>query len=44
MVSVRPARRRTSLLVFVPVGSGDGVGDCHDVPGKCLFISLSNLC
>ena len=31
-----------SLLV-VPVGSGDGVGDCHDVanlPRVCLLISL----
>ena len=31
VVSVYPARRRTSLLRVVPVGLGDGVGDCHDV-------------
>ena len=40
MVSVYPARRRTSPLGVVPVGLGDGVGDCHDVAnvlGKCLF-------
>ena len=43
MVSVRPARRRTSPRVVVPVGLGDGVGHCHDVanlPEKCLFDSL----
>ena len=43
MVSVCPARRCTSPLGVVPVGSGDGVGDCHDVanlPRVCLFISL----
>ena len=43
MVSVYPARRCTSPLGVVPVGSGDGVGDCHDVanlPRVCLFISL----
>ena len=43
MVSVYPARQCTSPLGAVPVGSGDGVGDCHDVAnlsGKCLFISL----
>ena len=40
MVSVHPARRRTSPLGDVPVGLGDGVGHCHDVanlPGKCIF-------
>ena len=40
MVSVHPARRRTSPRGVVPVGLGDGVGHCHDVvshPGKCLF-------
>ena len=43
MVSVYPARRCTSPLGVVPVGSGDGVGDCHDVANLsrvCLFISL----
>ena len=38
VVSVYPAP-----LGVVPVGLGDGVGDCHDVanfPEKCLFISL----
>ena len=43
MVSVYPARRCTSPLGVVSVGSGDGVGDCHDVanhPRVCLFISL----
>ena len=43
MVSVYPARRRTSTLGVVPVGLGDGVGDCHDVASfleKCIFISL----
>ena len=45
-VIVHPARRCTSPLGVVPVGSGDGVGDCHDVAnfqGKCLlfpFISF----
>ena len=40
MVSVHPARRRTSPR---GVGSGDGVGDCHDVdnlPRVRFFISL----
>ena len=43
VVSVHPARRCTSLLGVVPVGSGDGVGDCHDAANfleKWLFISL----
>ena len=43
MVSVHPARRRTSPLAVVPFGSGEGAGDCHDVanlPKECLFISL----
>ena len=43
MVSVNPARRCTSLLGVVPVGSGDGVGDCQDAANfleKWLFISL----
>ena len=43
MVSVHPAQRRTSPLGVVPVGSGDGVGDCHDVanlPCVRLFIFL----
>ena len=43
MVSVYPARRRTSPLGVVPVGLGDSVGACHDVanlPRECLFISL----
>ena len=43
MVSVHPARWCTSPLGVVPVGLGDGVGDCHDVanlPRVCLFISL----
>ena len=31
VVSVHPARWCTSPLGVVPVGSGDGVGDCHDV-------------
>ena len=42
MVSVYPARRCTSPLGVVPVGSGDGVGDCHDVANLsrvCLFFS-----
>ena len=30
VVSVHPARRRTSPPGFVLLGSGDGVGDCHD--------------
>ena len=30
VVSVHPARRCTSPLGVVPVGLGDGVGDCHD--------------
>ena len=52
VVSVHPARQCTSPLEVVPVGSEDGVGDCHDVAnfiGKCLFISFyifleKNLC
>ena len=43
MVSVRPARRCTSPLGIVPAGSGEDVGDCHDVanfPMVYLFISL----
>ena len=43
MVSVHPARRRTSPLGVVPAGLGEGVGDCHDVtnlPRVCLFISI----
>ena len=43
VVSVHPARWCTSPLGVVPVGSGDGVGDCHDVailPRVRLFISL----
>ena len=43
VVSVYPARRCTFLLEVVPVGLGDGVGDCHDVANLlrvCLFISL----
>ena len=43
MVSVYPARRCTSSLGVVPVGLGDGVGDCHDVVNLLrvrLFISL----
>ena len=42
VVSIYPARRRTSPLGVVPAGLGDGVGDCHDVanlPKVCLFIS-----
>ena len=42
-VGVHPAWRCTSPLAVVPIGSGDGVGDCHDVanlPKECLFISL----
>ena len=38
-----PARRCTSPLGVVPVGSGDGVGNCHDAanfPEKGPFISL----
>ena len=31
VVSAHPARRCTSPLGVVPVGLGDGVGDCHDV-------------
>ena len=45
MVSVCLARRCTSPLGVVPVGLGDGVGDCHDVANflkKCLCIPLSN--
>ena len=41
--SVYPALWCTSPLGVVPVGLGDGVGDCHDVanlPSVCLFISL----
>ena len=30
VVSVHPAQRRTSPLGVVPVGLGEGVGDCHD--------------
>ena len=30
MVNVYPAPRCTSPLRVVPVGLGDGVGDCHD--------------
>ena len=30
MVSVHPARRCTSPPGFALLGSGDGVGDCHD--------------
>ena len=40
VVSVYPARRCTSPLGVVPVGLGDGVGDCHDVanlPRKVSF-------
>ena len=47
MVSVYPARRCTSPLGVVPVGSGDGFGDCHDVANLsrvCLFISLFIFC
>ena len=54
MVSVHPARRCSSPLGVVPVGLGDGVGDCRDVanvPKECLsippFISFffwKNLC
>ena len=43
MVSVYPARRRTSPSGVVPAGLGDGVGDCHDVtylPRVRLFVSL----
>ena len=43
VVSVYPARRCTSPLGVVPVGLGEGVGDCHDVanlPRVRLFISL----
>ena len=43
MVSVHPARWRTSPLGVVPAGLGDGVGHCHDVaklPKVCLVISL----
>ena len=43
MVSVYPAHWCTSPLGVVPVGLGDGVGDCHDVANfveKCLFMSL----
>ena len=43
MVSVHPARWCTFPLGVVPAGSGEGVGDCHDVanlPRVCLFISL----
>ena len=43
MVSVHPAQRRTSPLGVVQVGSGDGVGDCHDaanLPRVGLFIFL----
>ena len=45
VVNVYPARRCTSLLGVVPVGSGDGVGDCHDVaslPRVRLFVSFFN--
>ena len=31
VVDVHPTWRCTSLLGGVPVGSGDGVGNCHDV-------------
>ena len=46
MVSVHPARRRTSPLGVVPGGLGNGVGDCHDVtnlPTVCLFISIFSI-
>ena len=31
VVGVHPSRRCTSPLGVLPVGLGDGVGDCHDV-------------
>ena len=43
MVSVHLARWCTSPLGVVSAGSGEGVGDCHDVaivPRVRLFISL----
>ena len=43
VVGVHPAQRCTSPYGIVPVGSGDGVGDCHDVADlhrERLFISL----
>ena len=43
MVSVHPARWRTSPLGVVPAGLEDGVGHCHDVAKLlkvCLLISL----
>ena len=42
VVSVHPAQRCTSPLGVVPVGSGDGVGDCHEAANlleKRPFIS-----
>ena len=42
VVSIQPARRCTFPFVVVPVGSGDGVGDCHDAPNlskELLIIS-----
>ena len=41
MVSVHPVRRCTSPLKVVPVGLGDGAGDCHDVanlPRRAFFL------
>ena len=42
LFSVHPARRFSSPLGVVPVGSGEGVGDCHDAANllnERLFIS-----
>ena len=42
VVSVHPARRCTSNHGVVPVGLGDGVGDCHDAADlsrEPLFLS-----
>ena len=46
VVSVHPTWPCTSLLGVVPVGSGEGVGDCHDVAKllkKCLSIPPQHL-
>ena len=52
MVSVHPARRRTSPPGVVTVGLGDGAGECHDAANllKISFyftlvsFSLGKLC
>ena len=40
VVSVHPARWCSSPLGVVPVGSGDGVSDCHDAANLPLVAKL----